>query len=155
MSTPLHPLVVHFPIALLLVAVVFQFLALWKKSLFQNAALLLFGIGWVSGLVAYLTGDPAEEYAQERWGSGLRTIIHNHEDLAFQTLVVFAIVIGLLLLNRYKPAKWIIPVVLVLSLVGGGLVAYTGHIGGQIVYDTNNVKQTDPVRPMNAEGDDD
>ena len=65
---PLHPLIVHFPIALLLVATVVEIVNLFlKKEYLSKTGTVLVVVGVLSGLVTILTGDPAEEFAYDKW----------------------------------------------------------------------------------------
>ncbi|RLQ94094.1 DUF2231 domain-containing protein [Falsibacillus albus] len=140
LSTPLHPLLVHFPIALLIFGTIAQIIALWRKEFFDKAATYLIGSGFVTGLFSYWTGDDAEHFAFEHWGRGLRSLIHTHETYALVTLILFgvAFAIKLLLLFMHKPFKMAIPLVIVLSLAGTTTLALTGHYGGKIVYSDHN-----------------
>ena len=66
---PLHPLVVHFPIALLLVATVIEIVNLFlKKDYLSKTGTVLFVLGVISGFVTLATGDGAEEFAYDNWG---------------------------------------------------------------------------------------
>lgn len=60
---PLHPILVHFPIALLTVGTLLLFSSYWKPSLFRKTAEIVLAVGFISGIVAYLSGDSGEEYA--------------------------------------------------------------------------------------------
>ncbi|MGA9287806.1 MAG: DUF2231 domain-containing protein [Anaerobacillus sp.] len=135
LSSPLHPLLVHFPIALLIIGVIAQYLALWKEDYFEKIALFLLPTGFVFGVVSYITGDGAEGYAFDHWGRQVESIIHTHETYALITLFIFGGVVALKLLRLFMPFKWIKPIVLVLCLGGLITLTLTGHYGGKIVYD--------------------
>lgn len=135
LSSPLHPLLVHFPIALLFIGVVAQFLTFWKEDYFEKIALFLLPTGFVFAVISYVTGDSAEGYAFDHWGRQVDSIIHTHETYALITLVVFGAITALKLLNLIIPLKWIKPLVLILCLSGIITLSLTGHYGGKIVYD--------------------
>ena len=80
--SPLHPLLVHFPIALLIFGVIAQFIAIWKKDFFDKAAFYLFGSGVIMGIFSYLTGDEAIADAKLKWGSATNAMVETHESLA-------------------------------------------------------------------------
>lgn len=64
---PLHPSVVHFPIALLLTATVIEVINLFlKKEYLFKTSTILFVTGFVTGLVSFMTGDGAEEFAEQK-----------------------------------------------------------------------------------------
>ncbi|TGB00350.1 hypothetical protein E4665_01345 [Sporolactobacillus shoreae] len=133
-GTPLHPLLVHFPIALLIVGTAFQIIAVWKKDFFDKAALLLLSLGFLSGIIAYLSGDGAEQFAASQWGNGYRSIVHIHQAYATVTLLLFGAAIGLRLINYFFKRKFIMPLVLIICLTGSITLALTGHYGGEMVY---------------------
>ncbi|MFY4776097.1 DUF2231 domain-containing protein [Metabacillus sp. RGM 3146] len=137
MFTPIHPILVHFPIAFLLLGVVAQFLALWKKDYFNKTAMLLLSIGWVTAFISYLTGDGAEHFAEQTKGDAIESIVHTHELYAKITLVLFAIVIFLKIFGRFRKGSFLVPVILILSLAGAGTLAMTGYYGGEMVYHVN------------------
>jgi uncharacterized membrane protein len=137
-----------------MVAVFILILALWKKELFLKASYVLFGIGWVAGIVSYLTGEGAEDVAQDRLGHAIRSAIHEHEDMAFNAMITFTVVILVLSWNHFKPQKFLIPLAILLGLLGSVLIGYAGHLGGNIVYNGEEIIKTaptmDPNMPMPA-----
>ena len=59
---PIHPMVVHFPIALLLASLLFDLIALrWRGQECRATSLSLLALGVLAALVALLTGHLAEE----------------------------------------------------------------------------------------------
>jgi len=59
----LHALIVHFPIAILFVAVLIDILGLLlrRKPFWRRAAVLLYVLGGVAVFVTYLTGEQAAD----------------------------------------------------------------------------------------------
>ncbi|MDR0269791.1 DUF2231 domain-containing protein [Paenibacillus sp.] len=141
MNAPLHPLIVHFPIALLSLAAIVQILALWKPRLFDWPATGLLAVGFISGIFAYITGDGGEHYAKNVFGA-TEDMIHRHENMAFLALLFFGILLALKVLIQLpwtkehfgKNIRWMMPLLPIISLAGLVLIYYTGHYGGQIVY---------------------
>jgi uncharacterized membrane protein len=133
MTHPLHPIVVHFPIALLVTAILFEFLEiLLKRDSLREAATWLLGLGFLGALAATATGVWAEEAAEE---AGVpESAIETHELFAFATVAVF----GILLAVRWLQGKRRIPefprVFLAIGLVGVVLMGLTGYFGGDLVY---------------------
>jgi len=75
---PIHPMVVHFPIALTGAALFFILLALWKnKEFFEQAAFANIALATVSTVVAGLTGlyDNQVNYAGEAPNAHLKMIL--------------------------------------------------------------------------------
>lgn len=145
MSMPLHPIIVHFPISLLFLGAIIQIIALWRPKFWNQLAGFLLITGFLSGIIAYMTGDGGESFARQVMGAS-RSAISRHENLAFLTLLTFGIVVLIKLYQwlpyfpqlkryaKYSQSKIFIPVLLVLSLLGGTLVFLTGHYGGSIIY---------------------
>ncbi|MGI1806896.1 DUF2231 domain-containing protein [Exiguobacterium sp. TDN 0502] len=129
---PLHPLVVHAPIGLLLFATLLLLGSLqWTRL--KLFALITLVVGLLSGIVAYITGDGAEEFGIDKWNLE-RADIHQHENFALYSLITFGISLVFLLLSyRSKGKTWLV-VSLIVALIGSGLLAYAGHLGGQMVY---------------------
>lgn len=131
---PLHPLIVHFPIALLIMGTLLQVIAIWRKDFFDRAAFFLICAGFLSGLAAYLSGDGAERFARENWGSAYRSLVETHQLYATITLLLFGAAIGMRILFHFYKRKIFIPLVLVFCICGSVTLALTGHYGGQMVY---------------------
>ena len=59
---PIHPMLVHFPIALLSASVLFDTLSLrWRPDELRTAALYTLGLGLMGAAVSILSGSMAEE----------------------------------------------------------------------------------------------
>lgn len=143
----LHPMVVHFPIALLLTAPLFVLLAvLWRKASrgLALSALLLLALGTAGAWVAVCTGDAAE-HAVHATGAA-KAVLHQHEDLAELTATVFSILTGLfaaivllpLLIQKLDRPTWTrsaLAAVLVLLIGGDLLIAKAAHEGGRLVHE--------------------
>ena len=134
---PLHPLIVHFPIALLLFGTLIEILALWNRQRFNTTGTILLIAGFVTGVVSYITGDGAEHFAQEKWGTGVHSLIEIHETLAKVSLILFGGATGLKILGyfipKYQKIMW--SIVIILAIIGSVTLALTGNYGGKIVYE--------------------
>ena len=130
---PWHPAVVHFPIALLAVAVLVDMVALFMRrpSWHPVAWRLLVG-GTLSALIAVVTGDAAAaDYRQEGETAAL---VQHHEDMATLCLLLFGVAsLGRLPIALGRPPRWL-AYWIALSVVGVGLLVYTSNLGGELVY---------------------
>lgn len=137
-----HPLVVHFPIAILLTVPLFLVLGLVlpaRTSQFATAALILMLVGTLGTVLAVRTGEASEENA-ERVPAAHDTL-ERHEELGERTRLVFIILTAIfaaVVFGRRKLPSRIVPIVHFAFLLayGGGLLvlAKTSHQGGLLVH---------------------
>jgi uncharacterized membrane protein len=131
---------------------------MWTKSSATKIAayhvLILSALGAV---VAYLTGEGAEETVENIQGVA-ENAIEAHEEFAMFALISLictgiASVLGVILtLKKSSFANKISMVILFLALVGFGLVARTGYLGGKI---RHTEVGTGTPQPSNPSGDHD
>jgi uncharacterized membrane protein len=143
----LHPLIIHFPVALLLVAPIFVVLGvLFKESGrgFLAAALILMVLGTASAYLAVETGEAAGELADR--SPEINPVLLNHQKLAERTRLVFTaltVVFAALLLvpallkrEPKRPLALVLYSLFLLLYAGGTLVlANTAHNGGRLVHE--------------------
>lgn len=133
MDLPLHPILVHFPIALLFASVFFDLLGTTlSRESFREGALWLLGLGLTGGIAAAIAGGMAEDAAEK---AGIaESLIETHETLAQVTLVIMAVLLlsRLLLRNRFSTRTF--TAYLAVATVGLLTLIATGHTGGDLVY---------------------
>jgi len=132
-----HPALVHFPIALLIAAVVADACALLFPRLTSSsaAASFLYPVGALSAVAAYLTGRQsaatallpgmAHPIVQDHWNLALATT------LCFSTIAVLRLVVSW----RKSTSAWIRPALMICALFGLVLLFYTGEQGARLVYE--------------------
>jgi uncharacterized membrane protein len=170
----LHPLIIHFPIVLLLIAPLFILAGvLLRKERGRFAlisALILMLLGTASSYVAQATGEAAAKSAQE--GAQIRAVLKQHEELAETTATVFSvlsvvyaiIVLAPIMLRRETGpmVRTALPLVfLIFYSAGIVILVNTAHQGGRLVHELGlraGMKSTAPVvsnavSPRNSEGD--
>lgn len=130
---PLHPILVHFPIALLFTAVFFEFWGfLFPRESYRQFGLWLLIFGFVGGIVASGFGWWAEDSVK---AAGVpEDAIDRHESFAVATLILFGV---LLIFRRWVRDRWSVRVqtiYLTLAVAGLLLLATTGYFGGDLVY---------------------
>ncbi len=130
---PIHPMVVHFPIALLLASVLFDGLALrWRGEQFRETSLSLLVLGVLTAGVAVLSGHFAEEAVEH---SGIpKDAIELHEELGFAVFWVFLGLLGLRLAMYRGWMKEQPMLALLAGLTGGVLLVTASYFGGDLVY---------------------
>lgn len=113
---PNHPMVVHFPIALLLAGLFFDLVALrWRGKECRATSLSLLPLGGWTALVALLPGHLAED-AVAQGGTIPQQAIETHEKSAFAAFGVHALL------------------VLFLGVSGSVVLLAAGYSGGEPVY---------------------
>lgn len=172
----LHPLIIHFPIALLLLSPLFILISAIppppKGKPYMIAALVILLLGTGSLFIAGATGHAASELAER--GGAVDAVLEAHEDLASETQIVFAglsaILLGMYLIpkvlrrqeNRLFSTS--LPLAfLSLYAVGFLFLVNTAHAGGRLVHEfgihavvpaTSNqsLTQHDSEKPSEAQG---
>jgi uncharacterized membrane protein len=156
----LHPLIIHFPIALLLIAPLFiiagAIVQPAKGRPYHIAGLALMLLGTASVFVAVGTGEAAGELAERV--QGVHQILQTHETLAERTRVVFSVLslifVALLFVPRlFKHAEsrlvtTTLPIAfLVLYSAGMLLLVNTAHNGGRLVHEFGVRARVSPPTP--------
>ena len=132
-----HPLIVHFPIALLVIAVLADFVGLILKRYvwLKPAALWLYVLGALGTVAAYFSGKQAADVVN--FPAPSFPVISSHADLALFTMLFFGIYALIRLVLAWK--KWernfVVSIVLFVVAFGGlGLVQQTAERGGELVF---------------------
>jgi len=144
----LHPLIVHFPIALLSVLPVLIVLGLFSKNsskAFYFSALILMVIGTVTAYLAYSSGRAAGELVDRT--PEISAVLARHKEFAkytrfFFTVLTATFAVQLFVFPRISK-KWIVGsslfslqvvVFLAVYMVAVLLVMNTAHQGGMLVH---------------------
>ena len=131
---PIHPMLVHFPIALLSATVFFDVLAQrWRREECRIASLYTLILGLAGALAAVASGAMVEEAVEH---SGVpEQVLELHESLGFATFWIFA---GLLGLRAAIWLEWVQerPLVsLALGVIGVAVLLVASYFGGSLVYE--------------------
>lgn len=131
----IHPLLIHFPIVLLPLAVsvhIFS-LALKQKDRLGLPVGILYILGTGSALAAYLSGRKAADTVDIL--PMANPVLSSHSDLALWTLIIFGIVTVLYwLFQRLKVNRLLQVLLPLVGLFGVGILTITADRGGQLVY---------------------
>ena len=130
----LHPLVVHFPIALLLTAVAIEGLALiLKRQALHRVALWNLCLGTLGAAVAVFTGLEAAETAKHSFE--IWQVMALHQRLGIATLILGLMASGLRLFTRDRLSARVRLFAFALMLAMASTVAFGGYLGGRLVYE--------------------
>lgn len=134
-----HPLSVHFPIALLLVAFVFKLFALRSsREVWDLGGRILLILGTIGIWIAVFTGDLADGIVSRKLCDP--TILKDHENFAYITAWLFLASgviellrgLGISFLARYP---FLLKLVIILLMgLGSACLVYVGHLGATLVY---------------------
>lgn len=143
-----HPLIIHFPIVLLLVSPVFLVMSMIprppKGRPYMVAALITILLGTISIYFATATGEASAELAER--GGAINSVLDHHETLAEATEITFTILSVILLgihlvpliLHRQETRLFstFLPLAfLALYSVGVVFLVNTAHEGGRLVHE--------------------
>ncbi|MEX2589791.1 MAG: DUF2231 domain-containing protein [Chitinophagales bacterium] len=131
-----HPLLVHLPIATLLLASLAATLSLVVKHLFLKQMIYaMLAIGVLSGWIAIYTGELA--YSIEVRKICEPNALQEHQWWAYATLIVYSVAFGLMtsskiISHNYLSAIKSVSLFLIIMALFG--LFYTGHLGASLVY---------------------
>jgi uncharacterized membrane protein len=137
----LHPKIVHYPIAFLLIYVLLEIAGvLSKKAFFQKSAHLFLLLGVIAAVAAVITGNQAADIASKLKDKGAiipSGLISEHQEYATITLWYFTLLLVLrtffVLKKRFR--GFVQYIFILLAITGGYLIYQTGDHGGRLVYD--------------------
>ncbi|MFQ6612990.1 MAG: DUF2231 domain-containing protein [Fidelibacterota bacterium] len=138
MEFPLHPLLIHFPIALLYGALFFHLLQMWKPGwMSRYISIWLLGLTSLVSIFTALTGDKEAEIAEGmNYSHQILELIETHETLGnlvtWISLTFFIVWVYLLL--KYKSNRRIDYLALAVLVGLVTLVSFTGYFGGELVW---------------------
>jgi uncharacterized membrane protein len=135
-SFPIHPLIVHIPIALIVTSLLFELVGRatdsewWRKGAFT---LLL--LGMIGASAALVTGEPDAEHA-EKVQRIPESVVEHHEDAGkLAVWVTFGAVVARVLAIGGGSFRGAIGVVALLLHIGAAVsVGIAGYRGGELVY---------------------
>ncbi|MEI6851901.1 MAG: ferritin family protein [Bacteroidota bacterium] len=132
----LHPLMVHFPVALIITGFFFDVISLFfskKEPALSKAGFYLMILGTLGAVAGYLSG----EFFTKEYTGVLGELKENHELFAKITMFVMiaASLIRIFLVWKKKENSGLKWLVFLLFFVAVGTVGYTGLLGGNMVYD--------------------
>jgi uncharacterized membrane protein len=129
----LHPITVHFTIALFSLAVLFEILSLiFKKESFKNAAFWNLSFALPSAIASVLSGLYAESLVPHN--EVIHGIIETHETFAIIVLSVIAVLFIWRIAAQGKYFRKLPALFTIVGIIGFGLMSVGAYFGGELVF---------------------
>lgn len=125
----IHPMLIHFPIALFLTAIAFELFSFVRKNeSFENMASKLFILSAIAFIAAAVTGLFAENSVPH--SEQAHAIMQNHK--LFQLIATGISVLIAVIVFFSKKSLRILK--LILAIICVGFMTYGSYLGGELVY---------------------
>ena len=132
---PIHPKIVHFPVALLISAAFFGILALLiksKRNLFKEILTWNLLLGVLGAIAAIISGLREEETLVHN--DAIHEIMETHELLGFIFSGIFLAILIWILVRKSRMKIVEFTIIVVMLIAAAGLLGYSAHLGGKMVY---------------------
>jgi len=151
----LHPVVDHFSVALLFVAVLIDLVAsaaptrIWLRY----TAVMLMILGALSAGASFATGDMEADRIWNALGQPAKDVLKTHAELGEYLAIGFGVLaLWRLLIQSFGFVAGTRPIYLIVAVVVIGVFGYQAHLGGVLVYDYGAGTALMASAPVPAEG---
>lgn len=128
----IHPIMVHFPIAIIILATIYDFfMAITKREISPRRGFWLWLVAFLSAWIAVGTGP-------EHDARGNTNVFEYHQDLAdITTFIAFLVVAvrGFFIWKKKEFVRTGLVLYCILSLITTAGILSVGYFGGKMVYD--------------------
>ncbi|MGA8643707.1 DUF2231 domain-containing protein [Candidatus Binatus sp.] len=132
----LHPVVDHFSVALLFVAVLIDLFASPTRIWLRYTAVLLMILGAIAAGGSYLTGDMEADRIWNALGQPARDVLHRHAQLGEYLAIAFGVLaIWRLMIQALGFMAGSRPIYIIVALLAIATLGYQSHLGGVLVYE--------------------
>ena len=132
----LHPVVDHFSVALLFVAVLIDLFASPNRLWLRYTAVLLMILGALAAGGSFLTGGMEADRIWNALGQPARDVLHRHAQLGEYLAIAFGVLaIWRLMIQSLGFMAGSRPIYIIVALLAIATLGYQSHLGGVLVYD--------------------
>jgi uncharacterized membrane protein len=132
----LHPIVDHFSVALLFVAVLIDLFASPTRLWLRYTAVLLMILGAIAAGCSYFTGDMEADRIWNALGQPAREVLHRHAQLGEYLAIGFGVLaIWRLMIQSFGFMAGSRAIYLIVAILAVATLGYSAHLGGVLVYD--------------------
>jgi uncharacterized membrane protein len=132
----LHPIVDHFSVALLFVAVLIDLFASPTRLWLRYTAVLLMILGAIAAGCSYFTGDMEADRIWNALGQPARDVLHRHAQLGEYLAIGFGVLaIWRLMIQSFGFMAGSRAIYLIVAILAVATLGYSAHLGGVLVYD--------------------
>ena len=134
----LHVILVHFPIALALSAVLADFLlAVTHKDYFRICGMYCLVLAAIAIIPTAFTGDQLLDMEKSQLSPDYLSIAYTHRDLAVTSLVLVLTAAAIRIFRKNHLKKWWLAAYTILIILIFGFISATGHFGGMLSHGKN------------------
>lgn len=142
-----HPLIVHFPIALFIIAVICELLAYFLKSRPLGIAALINGcFAAITAFAAVITGLLAKPLVKH--GPAV-FVLESHETMGYLVLATALAFAATKLYSHFKQTDKYLTAAIAVGLLGVVFTVIAAHEGGELVYQHGVGVSTAPQKQLN------
>jgi uncharacterized membrane protein len=132
----LHPVVDHFSVALLFVAVLIDLFASPTRIWLRYTAVLLMILGALAAGGSYFTGDMEADRIWNALGGPAREVLHRHAQLGVYLAITFGVLaVWRIMIQAFGFMAGSRAIYLIVALLAIATLGYQSHLGGVLVYD--------------------
>jgi len=132
----LHPVVDHFSVALLFVAVLIDLFASPTRIWLRYTAVLLMILGALAAGGSFFTGDMEADRIWNALGQPARDVLHRHAQLGEYLAIAFGVLaVWRLMIQSFGFMAGSRAIYLIVAILAVATLGYSAHLGGVLVYD--------------------
>ncbi|HYL60768.1 MAG TPA: DUF2231 domain-containing protein [Candidatus Acidoferrales bacterium] len=151
----LHPVIDHFTVGLLFTAVVIDLFGSFapQRVWIRYTALTLMVLGALAAGGSFATGDMETDRIWNALGPPAKEVLKTHAELGEYMAITFGVLaLWRILIQAVGFMAGSRGIYLIVAIVAAGVLGYTGHLGGELVYEYGAGTALMASQPVPSEG---